>query len=130
MMIGVLVMLNNYFHDVASGLLLCCAVTMMLLLRRVNVDSGPQVDRFIVEIYGHISKIAAASLVWIVIGGIVRTAAYRNYEWSDAAGREQIPALILKHIIFLILVSGGAYYWRKLSVEINKLKIRNTGNVQ
>ncbi|MEW6200745.1 MAG: hypothetical protein AB1546_02130 [bacterium] len=120
-MIGVVVMLNNYLHDVASALLLCSAVVMMVMLKYVRDKKIDEPVEFFTGLYNRLSVIALASVVWIILGGIVRTLAYRTYEWSDAAGRAQIPALVGKHVFFLILLTVGVYYWLRLRREIMAL---------
>jgi hypothetical protein len=45
--------------------------------------------------------------VWTLLGGWIRGITYREYEWMEAAGREQVPVLVLKHVILFALVVVG-----------------------
>lgn len=120
-MIGVIVMLNNYFHDLASGLLLCSAVIMFALLKGLKDNPSAESLNLYLFIYKKMSWFARFSLVWIILGGVIRVIAYRTYEWSDAAGRGQIPALVGKHIFFTILIAAGVFFWMKLKSRVDEL---------
>lgn len=124
-MTGLFVMMNNYFHDLASGLLLCSAVIMLALLKGLRGNPSAGALELYFFIYEKMSCFAKFSFIWILLGGVVRVAAYRSYEWSDAAGRGQIPALIGKHIFFTILIGSGVFYWIKLKRKVCELKKEN-----
>ena len=47
------------------------------------------------------------SLAWTLFFGIVRSLTYRQYEWVEAAGRDQVAALVIKHVILVTLVITG-----------------------
>ncbi len=125
--LGVIIMLNNYFHDVATALLLASGVTMWIVLKRLDDRNNDEVKEYFLRIYRGITGLAKFSLGWILIGGIPRTIFYKDFEWANAAGRAQIPALIVKHIIAFIFVGAGAYLWIKLSSKIKEVKKK--GNV-
>jgi hypothetical protein len=61
------------------------------------------------------------SFVGIVVFGILRTVAYKSYEWSDAAGQGQILLLAIKHVIFTIIFIIGLMYYIKASRFVRKL---------
>ena len=54
-----------------------------------------------------IVKVGIASLAWTLLGGWIRGMTYREYEWVEAAGRGQVPVLVLKHVIMVALVAAG-----------------------
>jgi hypothetical protein len=113
--LGVAIMMNNYFHDVATALLAASAVALWLMLRQYEASAGgPEAARYFLAIHARMVKLARFSLAWIVLGGIPRTIFYTRFEWANAAGKLQIPALIVKHVIAFALVAGGAWFWVQL----------------
>jgi heme/copper-type cytochrome/quinol oxidase subunit 3 len=114
-------MLNNYFHDVATALLLASGITMWIVLKRLEDGNGRAVNEYFLRIYRGITGLAKFALGWILLGGIPRTLFYKDFEWANAAGRAQIPALIVKHILAFIFVGAGAYLWIRLSRKIKDM---------
>lgn len=120
--LGVLIMMNNYFHDVATALLLASGVTMWIIVKKLGNSEEKAVVSYFLDVYRGVTRLAKFSLFWILIGGIPRVIAYKEFEWANAAGKGQIPALIIKHILFFIVVGTGAYVWMKIDRRIKKLK--------
>ncbi len=116
--LGILIMLNNYFHDVATALLAASGVTMWIVARHYERFRGPDTLPYFISLYRGITRLAKFSLYWILIGGVPRTIFYKDLEWSNAAGKGQVPALIAKHILAFVIVGTGAYFWIKLNRKI------------
>jgi len=113
--LGLLIMTNNYMHDVATGLLLASGFALWAMLRiQGPTDPEPPVARYFLAIYKHMTRLAIFSLVWIILGGIPRLITYEEFEWANAAGRSQVPALIGKHILAFTFLGGGVYLWMGL----------------
>ena len=110
---GTLLMMNNYFHDVATALLLGSGVAMWLMYKTF-IKKGIGDMQSLREIYKGMSRLALFSLVWIIAGGIPRTIYYTEFEWSAAAGRGQIQALIVKHILAFLFVGWGVCLWFRI----------------
>jgi hypothetical protein len=53
-------------------------------------------------------------LIWTLAGGVVRALAYKRYEWVEAVGKAQVPALILKHVILVSFVVLGVLVLRRV----------------
>jgi hypothetical protein len=112
---GVALMMNNYFHDVATALLAASAVALWVMLRRYEAGPrGPDAARYFLEIQRAMAKLARFSLAWIVLGGIPRTIWYAEFEWANAAGRAQVTALVVKHVVAFGLVGAGVSFWLRL----------------
>ena len=95
-----LVMLNNYFHDLSVGILfanILLTLFFVRLLREYGMESSDLSGKFIQLS----SRITWGALAFIILGGIVRTLTYKDFEWVEAAGKGQVTALILKHIILV-----------------------------
>jgi len=85
--------------------------------------SDPAAGRSIVESLKTILFLMRLSLAGIVVFGIVRTLAYKTYEWNAAAGQNQITLLIIKHVILTgVFVVGLVYYIRARKI------VRKAGN--
>lgn len=117
-------MMNNYFHDVATALLLASGVVMWIIVKRLGDTTEESVIRYFLGIYHGVTKLAKFSLGWILIGGIPRTLAYQQFEWANAAGKGQVPALIVKHILVFIFVGAGAHIWIRINRRVKTLKER------
>lgn len=103
--IGIFVMLNNYFHDLAVAVFFCSVLISWFIGRELEGEGFA----FGVRLLQRLWLVAKLSLVWILLGGMVRALAYRDYEWMSAAGNGQIPALIIKHLLLASLVVIGLY---------------------
>jgi len=110
--LGVLVMLNNFFHDLSVALFTCAVVGRVALWRSAlsaRAEAGPVVlalDRLA-------RRLTAWSLAAIVGFGAVRLAAFERYEWLPALGRDQIPALAAKHVLLVSLLLWAVWAARR-----------------
>jgi hypothetical protein len=113
--LGLAIMFNNYMHDVATALLLASAIAAWLLARGyAEHGSGAGVGEYFLYVYHRLTRLAVGALAWIILGGVPRLWAYREFEWANAAGNEQVHALVAKHVVAFILVGVGAYFWARL----------------
>jgi len=101
---AVLVMLNNYMHDLMTAVFAVSAVAAWLLLRSTAMHDAPEAMRPVAR---GLIRLGLFSLLWVLLGGVVRALAYRKYEWMESVGRAQVPALVLKHVILVSLVIAG-----------------------
>lgn len=120
--LGIFIMMNNYFHDVATALLAASGITMWIIVRKYGDNSDPDVADYFLRIYNSITKVARFAIYWIILGGIPRTIFYKDFEWANAVGENQVPAIIVKHILAFIFVGTGAYLWIKLSRRVKKIR--------
>lgn len=112
--LGLFIMMNNYFHDVATALLVGSAFALWAMVREYEEAGAPQTRAYLLRIYGLMTKLARFSLAWIILGGIPRLIFFMDFEWVNAVGKLQVPALALKHILIFIAVGAGARLWWKL----------------
>jgi hypothetical protein len=125
---GIALMMNNYFHDVATALLAASAFALWVLLRRYEAGPrGPGAARYFLEIQRAMAKLARFSLAWIVLGGIPRTIWYAEFEWANAAGRGQVAALVVKHVVAFVLVLFGVAFWRRLRARVRAVEAELAG---
>lgn len=112
--VKVLIIMNNYFHDVATAMLFSSAIIMWLLGRKAKAE-GLEAQRWFASSYPVLTKIALWSIVWIVIGGIPRTVFFGDVEWNmaDPSNKYLFSALMVKHAAMWILVIAGSVMWAR-----------------
>lgn len=125
--LGVIIMMNNYFHDVATALLMASGWALWVIYKRYNalpdeIRLTPASRRYFISLYHAMTTLAKFALLWIIVGGVPRTLFYRSFEWANAVQHVQIPALIVKHILAFAFVGTGAHIWMRISREIKILE--------
>jgi hypothetical protein len=110
-LVGILVMLNNYFHDLAVAFLFASMLLGWLLSRRGVLSPA---------VWRGLNRWSRASLAWVLIGGVIRAVNYRQYEWLEAVGRAQVPALVLKHFLLAGLVAVGLYLQLRIGRRLGR----------
>lgn len=125
-MLGILIMLNNYFHDFATALVVVCTYGMLFMIRYAEKNGGEDSKRMVLSLYPKMVHLAGGSVVFVFIAGIVRAFTYKDFEWKGAIETGQVPALMIKHVILFILFAYGIYLWliahRKLKVMRKEMK--------
>ena len=104
---AVLVLLNNFLHDFSAAGWLFSSVLLWIIFKKKTLQLNT--DKNLVEIIRTILFLMNISLFGIIVFGIVRTFAYKTYEWNAAAGQAQITLLIAKHVIFTVIFMFGFY---------------------
>ncbi len=111
---GVVVMLMNYFHDLASGLFFGSVVAYFLARRVIDAGAGANAARLTLDLYQRFRPVILVSLALVILGGFPRAYFYDEYEWLPAAGRSQVPALIAKHVVLVgITVLSLVFFFKK-----------------
>ncbi len=115
---AILVMFSNYFHDLATAIFAVSAATAYLLQRSLAMQTAPatvqSVDRSLQPVVRGIQRMGYYSLAWTLLFGSIRGITYREYEWVEAAGRNQVPALVVKHVFLVALVITGIVFLYRL----------------
>jgi len=120
--LGVAIMMNNYFHDVATALLIGSATALHAIVRIQAGMASPVATVFFLRTYGQMVKLFRFALWWVIIGGVPRTIFYTSFEWANAADKLQVPALMVKHVMIVTLVVWGVIAWRRLKLKVIKLR--------
>ena len=105
-MIGVLVMLNNFLHDFSVALL-AAALLGLAVIWRTAPGAGPAAAPVIAALDRLAVRVAWASFGGVLLFGVGRTVAFREYEWLPAVGRGLLPALAVKHVVLVALLAGA-----------------------
>lgn len=120
---ALLIVFNNYFHDLATGVFAASAVVLWVLARwaREHPDAAAPMG----EVYRALTLTLWIALAWIVIGGVPRTIFFPRYEFIPALGKGIVPALVIKHVVLFTAVGTGVAAWigaRRAMVRIDAVE--------
>ena len=119
--LGVAVMMNNYFHDVATAMLAASAFCLYAV-HRVQASLGtPEAALFFLKTFRIMVRFFRFAFWWVILGGVPRTIFYVSFEWNHFADKQQVPALMVKHVLMVVLVVWGVLAWRKLKATVARL---------
>ncbi len=104
---AIFILLNNYFHDLAVAVFFSSVVLTWIFVKVFSEEMNQEKLKQFVRFSMYLSII---SLIFILLLGVPRAIFYREFEWSDAAGRGQILALIVKHIVLATLTFIGIFF--------------------
>lgn len=126
MNISVLIILNNFFHDLAAAMWFCGTIVLYYIVQSRGLPKDGDTERFIMSLFQVMRKVTNISLVFVCGGGIIRAVNYMEYEWHPAMGREQITLLVIKHILLAFIVIAGIVLQIRLSQKMKILKQKQT----
>lgn len=110
---AIVVMMMNYFHDLASGLFFGSVVAYYLTIRVLRRTLTSGADEVIQAVRKQFRPVVLTALALVILGGFPRAYFYEQYEWLPAAGRDQVPALIAKHVVLVsITISSLVFFLR------------------
>lgn len=118
---AIIIMLNNFFHDFAVAMLFVSLIGLSYIYKISSQEFTRESAAVVMGIYTFFKKTVMIAWVWIIVGGIIRTLAYEEYEWLPAAGRGQIAALIVKHILLVSFVIWGTFIQIRLKRSMKEL---------
>jgi len=118
---SLLIVFNNYFHDLATGVFVACAITLWAIARTLQAD--PLHAETFRPLYDALTRALWIAFAWIILGGIPRTIFFPTYEFIPAMGKGIVPALVIKHVFLFTGVGLGVAAWiaarRMFSVAAN-----------
>ncbi|MEN8154044.1 MAG: hypothetical protein ABFR75_08460 [Acidobacteriota bacterium] len=121
---ALLVLLNNFMHDFSAAGWIFCSILLWFILKKITQEQlslhSEKSGKTLIELLKIIRLFMLICAAGIVVFGIVRTIAYKEYEWSAAAGENQVTLLIIKHIILTAVFIFGVIYYRKAGERIRK----------
>lgn len=120
--LGVAIMMNNYFHDMATGLLVGSGFALHAIIGILKTMNSNEAKLFFLKTNRKMVKLFKFALWWVVLGGVPRTIFYTSFEWANAADKLQIPALAVKHVMMFAAVVWGVIAWRKMQKKVTALK--------
>ena len=121
-MLGILVMLNDYFHDFATAIAIISTYLMLLLLRHVQNDDKAGPKDFLLLIYPKAVHITGGIVALLLMAGIVRAFTYSWFEWDPVVGSDQVWLLMAKHVVMFSVFGYGLYLWIKMHKVIKTMR--------
>ncbi len=115
---AILILLNNFMHDFSAAGWLFGSVLLWSMMRKDITN--PEAGRFFADSLKTVLFLMRLSFAGIVVFGIVRTLAYKTYEWNAAAGQSQLTLLIVKHVILTGVFLVGLIYYIKARKLLRK----------
>jgi hypothetical protein len=108
---SVLVVVNNFIHDVTTGLWLACFFLAFYINQRWagKFDLISEIQEFL-----FVTSLAALSIIGLT--GIVRRKTYTAYLYGVDLEVKRKGLLIIKHILFAFIALGGTwilYQWSR-----------------
>ena len=119
--LGILVVLNNYVHDVATGLLLLSALWLGWSARDLGPSPSAETLAVFHRSYRRCLRFVWGSIVAIVATGMVRALHFEEFEWMPALGRGLVPVLVLKHVLIFAMLGVGGWAWVRLRKRLDGL---------
>ncbi len=111
---GILVMLNNYFHDFAVAVLICSLLMSYFLSNEASKHAASlPIDSLVAAALRRFAVVTKVSFGWVMVGGVIRMLTYRDFEWVAAAGNGQVLALGVKHVILVSLIVVSFWLTRR-----------------
>ena len=128
--LGVVIMMNNYFHDMATGLMVGSGFALHAIMRIQATMNSPEATLFFLKTNRHMKKLFKFALWWVILGGVPRTIFYTSFEWANAADKLQVPALAVKHVMMFTAVVWGIYAWRRMQAKVAVLTAALPANLR
>ncbi|MBE9541771.1 MAG: hypothetical protein KAV87_33245 [Desulfobacteraceae bacterium] len=126
-MIGILVMMNNYFHDLAAGIVFVCGVMMFTMVKTSNNIGSRSAKEIVLGVYPTLVHIIGGSIIFMLFAGVIRTFTYKEFEWANAVGVGQVYAIMVKHVVLGAIFFYGIALWVKAHRQI-KIMRKELGN--
>ena len=109
------ILMNNYFHDVATAMLLACCAVLWVLLKHLGEERDETVMRYAAALFRGVTVIFWSSVVWIIASGILRMATFQSFEWVNTTQKHFEAGLFVKYGIAAVMMVVGAVLWKRLS---------------
>ena len=115
---ALIVLLNNFMHDFSAAGWLFASILLLVILRKHSDEIKTSAS--LADLTGFLLLLTRLSLAGIIIFGVGRALAYKNYEWNPAAGQGQVTLLIIKHVIFTVVFIAGMICYFKAAKIVKK----------
>lgn len=118
---AVYILMNNYFHDVATAMLLACGIALKVIIGKLEHTRDEAVLAYFSRLFRGVNRLAWISVAWIVLGGIPRIMTFSTFEWANAVAKHHEAGVIAKYLIASCMMAAGAYLWQS---QVGKMRER------
>lgn len=127
-MLNTIIIINGFMHDFASAMFLACLIMVLILAKEAERSSHPEVLKFYHRIFKKFSIIIIASLVLVIVFGIIRLLTYDDYlSIIQDSGSLRVNIIAVKHIILFAVFGYGYYLHMKLQKRLKHMDIEGDG---
>jgi hypothetical protein len=120
--------MNNYFHDFAAGVVFVCGIVMFKMVDWAQKMESREAKEIVQGAYPTVVHIIGGAIIFMLFAGIIRTFTYKDFEWANAVGIGQVPAIIVKHIIVGGIFFYGVALWIKAHRKIKEIRTELKGD--
>jgi hypothetical protein len=117
-----LIAINNFLHDLASGIPLASGVAMWVIVSQYEKNGDAGTGALMLRLYRWISRIFIGSLFWITFGAIPRILTFTRFESAHALSDHNMDGLIAVHVTIFVVVMSGAFLWISLTRRVRRLR--------
>lgn len=115
---AVFLLMNNYFHDVATAMLCACAAVLWVVGRAETPGGDRAAAEYASSMRRGVMRLAWLSAAWIAASGAIRITTVKEFEWRNFAEKGILSGLIAKYVVALVMVAAGAYALARVSRQI------------
>ncbi|MFZ3072773.1 MAG: hypothetical protein WA162_05995 [Thermodesulfobacteriota bacterium] len=115
-------MINNYYHDFATAIIIVSTYFMLRVLNYAEKDGSVSFKKRVMVLYPKMLHITGGVLILAFMAGIVRTFVYSWFEWIWVLGKSQVIVFILKHVFMFTIIGYGIYLWIGMRGRVKRLK--------
>jgi hypothetical protein len=112
------ILMNNYFHDVATAMLLACGIVLRVMQRNLGEERDGTLTRYAQALFRGVTGIFWFSVLWIFASGVLRIATFRSFEWHNTTQKHFEAGLLVKYAIAVVMMVVGAFLWRRVSAAM------------
>lgn len=113
-------LMNNYFHDVATAMLLACCVVLWVLLKHLGDERDAALTTYARSLYRGVSGMFWFSVAWIIISGAIRIATFHAFEWHNTTQKHFEAGLLVKYAVAAVMMIIGSVLWTRLSRRMRR----------
>ncbi len=120
--VSILVMINNYFHDFATAVIIVGTYGMWLMLGYAVKNGDKDLSSSVAALYPRLLHVTGGTLALLLMAGIVRSFTYKWFEWVEALGMAQILVLVFKHVLMFGIAGYGIYVWVGMHKKVRLMR--------
>jgi len=112
--LAIFVVINNYVHDVATGLVVLSALWIGWAAHALGPTPSPETQAYFERIHRRAVRFVLGGVALIVVTGVVRAIYFMRLEYVPALGKDLVPVLVFKHVLLFTVLGAGVYAWIRL----------------
>ena len=113
-------LMNNYFHDVATAMLLACGIVLWTIGKADANGRDKTTQDYASSMRSGVLRLVWYSVAWIAVSGAIRIATVKEFEWRNFVEKGFLSGLIAKYTIALVMIAVGGFvlYKQKRKIDL------------